>query len=190
MNIEIFNKINIFIELLMFFRHFDFVTEERFVIVENPEHNNLWIETHKTNKDLIGGFIPANHDLYFGPTFRLSKSGRKPVNYGSVYIHHKISVTHSGIIFIRKPDILVSKGPASAEYKTDDTVDVFPKDYQNENDFEKLKEKYPDLSENMLTSIYYFCINPLPKGIQVEIDVDHIDKSIVCIQESDRMIKI
>lgn len=66
----------------------------------------------------------------------------------------------------------------------------FPKDYQNENGFEKLKEKHPDLSENMLTSIYYFCINPLPKGIQVEIDVDHIDKSIVCIQESDRMIKI
>lgn len=55
MNIEIFNKINIFIELLMSFRHFDFVTEERFIIVDNPEYNNLWIEKHKTNKDFIGG---------------------------------------------------------------------------------------------------------------------------------------
>jgi hypothetical protein len=81
MNIEIFNKINVFIELLMSFRHFDFVTEKRFVIVENPEYNHLWIQTHKTNKDLIGGFVPINRDLYFGPTFRLSKSGRKPLHF-------------------------------------------------------------------------------------------------------------
>lgn len=156
----------------------------------SPGSMLLWIKTHKSNKEIKGGFVPNNRDLHFGSTFRVSKSGRKNVNYGDVYIHNKISVTHNGIIFIDKPNILVDRGPASLTFVTDDTIDVIPQDYQHENSYIDLKNNFPNIKTNLLNAIYYFCINPVQKGIQVEIDVDCVNHSILIIERLGEKVSI
>lgn len=194
MNTEIYQKIHKLVELITPFYKCKFVTNDIFDILTKPTYLHLWMETHKSRKELTVGFIPDNSErdnVSFGPSVRISRTGRNGVTYGDIVEldEKKISATYNGIIFIKKPDIIISRGPASIVYDTDNTIDVIPEKYKNEDSYDELKKDFPNLHENLLTAIYYFSVNPLPKGVQVEIVIDYIDMAILCFERLSKRIK-
>lgn len=180
MNNEIYEKLSKINELLIPFYHCKFITGKTSTILGETKYLNLWIQTHKSNKELVAGFIPDDRTLDYGPCVRLSRVSVN--NVGDKYIHNKIMANYDGITFISKPNILISRGPASATYKVDTTVDIIPHHYQNKDSYVELKQALPNIEDDMLTAIYYFFINPMPKRIQLELDIKHLDMVIINLE--------
>lgn len=192
MNIQLYEKISDLTKLITKFYSCKFVTGEASTVLTDPEYLYLWIKTHKSNKELNAGFVPhyKKSNSNYGPAVRITRTGKNTVKYGELLGGNKLSVTHNGIIFIKKPNIVVERGVASLIYKTDDTIDFFPQKYLYENSYSQLEQDFPDLTKEMLTALYYFSINPLPKGVQVEIVLDYIDMAILCFKTLSKRVNI
>jgi len=188
MNHILYDKVSKLDSLLLPFHSCKFKTEKIFDILYNPDYLQLWIETRNSDKELIGGFVPYDREKDFGSSFRISKAGKNNVGY--IYIHDKIMVTAKSIIFIKKPHILVSQSISSREYRTDLSPDVIPREYQHDGAYDDLKQKFPDVSEDVLTTVLYFCTNPLPKGVQIELNVNMIDMSILNLETLSERVKL
>lgn len=111
--------------------------------------------------------------LGFGGSYRLVLSRNNHNQYKKIFAGDPVIITSEGIRFIRRPDIVTRPSVASVIVEEDKTIDVYCKDYSGAKGTEcyfNLCIEYPNVSENILRTAEYFCLNPVPKGVYLEID--------------------
>lgn len=121
--------------------------------------------------------------LGFGGSYRLVLSRNTPKQYKKLFAGEPVIITSEGIRFIKREDIITRPSVASLFVEEDKTIDVYCSDYSGSKGSEcyfNLCIEYPNVSENILRTAEYFCLNPVPKGVYLEIDSSVLEYILMC----------
>ncbi len=137
----------------------------------NVNNYTFYYETENANKKLILGFNGWHRLILSRNTYN---------QYKHLIAGEPVIITSEGIRFIQRPEIVTHPSPSSTIWVEDKTIDVYCKDYKGTECYFNLCIKYPNVSENILRTIEYFCLNPVPKGVYLELDSSALRDILTC----------